>query len=66
MKVVEVENEDCENIAIFSHAGVIRNFPDIVPGMQHDRSKICCNNCAVAIFEYRDSKWRLYSRINVQ
>ena len=66
MKVVEVENEDCENVAIFSHAGVIRNFLDIVLGMQHDRSKICCNNCTIAIFEYRNEKWRLYSWINVQ
>lgn len=64
MKVME--NEDCENVAIFSHAGVIRNFLDIALGIVHDRSKICCNNCTVAIFEYRNSAWRLYSWINVQ
>ena len=63
MKIIEAEG--CENIAVFSHAGVIRNFLDIVLGIVHDRSKICCNNCTVAIFEYSHSKWRLYSWINL-
>ena len=61
-----IEGEGCENIAVFAHAGVIRNFLDIALGIVHDRSKICCNNCAVAIFECRHSAWRLYSWINVQ
>ena len=63
MKIIETE--DCENIAVFSHAGVIRNFLDIALGIVHDRSKICCNNCTVAIFEYCHSNWRLHSWINV-
>lgn len=66
MKALEEDRETCENVAIFSHAGVIRNFLDITLGIVHDRSKVCCNNCAVAVFEYRDSNWRLYSWINVQ
>ena len=61
-----VEGEGFENVAVFAHAGVIRNFLDIALGIVHDRSKICCNNCTVAIFEYRNSAWRLYSWINVQ
>ena len=61
-----VEGEDHENVAVFAHAGVIRNFLDISLGIVHDRSKICCNNCAVAVFEYRNSNWRLYSWLNVQ
>ena len=63
MKILESEN--CENIAVFSHAGVIRKFLDIVLGMEHDRKKICCNNCTVAIFEHSHSNWRLHSWINV-
>ena len=63
MKIIETEDRD--NIAVFSHAGVIRNFLDIALGIVHDRSKICCNNCTVAIFEYCHSNWRLHSWINV-
>ena len=64
MRIIESE-KDCENIAVFSHAGVIRNFLDIALGIVHDRSKICCNNCTVAVFEYSNSSWRLHSWINL-
>ena len=63
MKILESEN--CENIAVFSHAGVIRKFLDIVLGIELDRKKICCKNCAIAIFEYNNLNWSLYSWINL-
>ena len=63
MKILE--SEECENIAVFSHAGVIRKFLDIVLGIELDRKKICCKNCAIAIFEYNNLNWSLYSWINL-
>lgn len=63
MKILE--SECCENIAVFSHAGVLRKFLDIVLGVELARKNICCKNCAIAIFEHSDSKWCLHSWINL-
>lgn len=63
MKVLEAES--WENIAVFSHAGFLRRFLDTVLGMEVPRKKLCCNNCAVAVFECNDSVWRLHSWINL-
>lgn len=60
-----LETEDCDNIAIFSHGGFIRRFLDIVVDMELPRKNICCNNCTVAIFDYKDSVWKLHSWINL-
>lgn len=59
-----LESEDCENIAVFSHGGFLRKFLDLVVGTELPRKHICCNNCAVAIFEYDNSVWQLHSWIN--
>ena len=60
-----IEPLDCENIAVFTHAGVLRTMLSIVTGVNIPNPKLACNNCAVAIFEYIDEKWRVYSWINV-
>ncbi len=60
-----LESEACENIAVFSHAGFVRKFLDLVVGMDLPRKNVCCKNCAVAIFEYNDSVWQLHSWINL-
>ena len=54
-----------ENIAIFSHAGWLRSSLDFVIGERLSRAKICCKNCAVAIFEYEKEIWKLHSWINL-
>lgn len=61
----KIELLDCENVAVFCHAGWLRGFLDEVIGITLPRKNICCNNCAVAIFEYTDENWRLYSWINL-
>lgn len=61
----KLESEICENVAVFSHAGVIRKFLDIVLGMEIPRKNMCCKNCTVAIFEYSNSIWKLHSWINL-
>lgn len=55
---------DCENVVAFAHGGVLRMALDIIVGIDLPPSNICCNNCAVAVFEYADEKWRLHSWIN--
>ncbi len=61
----ELEKLDCQNVAVFSHAGLLRDFLDSVIDTRHPRNSICCNNCTVAIFEYADSHWRMHSWINL-
>ena len=63
MKILE--SESYENVAVFSHAGFVRTFLDTVVGIEHNRKKIACENCAIAVFEYTNSDWRLYSWINL-
>ena len=60
-----LETSDCENIAVFSHAGVVKTFLDAVLGVELPRKNIRCENCAVAVFEYSDSLWSLHSWINL-
>lgn len=61
----EVEELECENVAAFTHAGVLRTMLGIVTETAIPNRTVACNNCAVAVFEYKDGKWRLYSWINV-
>lgn len=60
-----LESEKCENIAAFSHAGVLKVFLNLVLGVSVPQGSVYCGNCAVAVFEYRDQKWRLYSWLNI-
>ena len=64
MKQAELDSEHCESIATFCHAGVIRTFTDLALGASLPRTRMMCKNCAVVIFEYKDSVWRLHSWIN--
>lgn len=61
----KLERSDCENVAIFSHAGWLRSFLDMVLGVRLSRKNVCCKNCAVAVFEYSESVWKLHSLINL-
>ena len=60
-----LEGEDCENVAVFSHAGVLRKAVDTVLDIDVPHNKIMCKNCAVAVFEYSDKKWMLHSWVNL-
>lgn len=61
----QLETEDYENVVVFSHAGVIRTFLDLVLGIDVPRKNMFCGNCAVAVFEFHNSHWRLHSWINL-
>lgn len=60
-----LETLDCENVAVFSHAGWLRAMLDMVVGIRLPRKNIVCGNCAVGVFEYDGSDWKLYSWINL-
>ena len=60
-----VEGLSCENVAIFSHAGWLREMLDIVLEINVPRNRICCNNCTVAVFEFTDEVWKLHSWVNI-
>ncbi len=64
MKQAELDAEHCESVAAFCHAGVLRTFTDLALGALLPRTRMLCKNCAVVIFEYKDSVWRLHSWIN--
>ena len=59
------EAQDCQNIAVFTHAGWMRGMLDIIIGSYIPRKQLRCNNCAIAIFEYQDQNWQLHSWINL-
>ena len=54
-----------ESVAVFSHAGCLRGFLDIVLGMEHPRDRVVCNNCAMLVLEFQDGKWKFYSWTNI-
>lgn len=60
-----LEGQNNENIAVFSHAGVLRKALDIVLDTEIPRNNMLCQNCAIAIFEYNNFKWSLHSWINL-
>ena len=61
----KLEGEQCENIALFCHAGVLRSMFDEVMGINVPRNHYCCNNCTVAVFEYENDLWKLHTWINL-
>lgn len=61
----KLETSDCENIAVFAHAGWLRTFLDIVADTYLSRQSIYCGNCAVGVFEFEKGMWKLHSWINL-
>lgn len=59
-----LEAEEAETVAVFSHGGFLREALDTVLGTEMPRGKVLCNNCAVAVLEYRGRAWALHSWIN--
>lgn len=59
-----LEGSGYENVALFTHAGWLRMMLDTVVGVNLDKSKILCRNCAIAVFDFDGGAWRLYSWIN--
>ena len=60
-----LEALDCDNVAVFSHAGWLRAMLDTVVGITLPRNGILCKNGTVGIFDYSNGVWRLHSWINL-
>ena len=60
-----LEAERHENIAVFTHWGVIKTFLETVLGTRLPTGKLRGGNCLVAVFEYSGSNWSLHSWINL-
>ena len=60
-----LEALDCENIAVFSHAGYLRCFLEAIIAAPLPMKNIRCGNCTVGIFEYENAKWSLHSWLNL-
>lgn len=61
----ELEKTDYENVAVFSHAGWLRKFLSLVLQINVPAKHLCCNNCAMGVFEYAGGIWKLHSWINM-
>ena len=59
-----LETLDCQNVAVFSHAGCLKKMLSLVAGITIPGKNVLCGNCTVAIFDYTDDAWRLHSWIN--
>lgn len=61
----KLESLDCENVAVFCHAGWLREMLGIVLDTNVSSRQICCNNCTVSVYDYTDNVWKLYSWNNI-
>lgn len=55
---------ELNTVALFTHSGWLRTMLDSIVGVYLPRESIACNNCTVALFEYKEGVWRLISWIN--
>lgn len=54
-----LENDPCERVAAFSHAGFITCLLTQVLGETFDRKHIACLNGSIAVFAFDGKKWML-------
>ena len=61
----KLESEDLQSVAVFTHAGCMRQFFELATGATFVRGGILCGNCATAVYEYENGVWRLHSWYNL-
>lgn len=54
-----LENDPCENVAAFTHHGIVVCMLRKILGHGFDSSLLHSYNCSVHVFEYTEGKWRL-------
>jgi len=52
-------DDPCDNVAVFAHNGIMGCMMRLVLGAEIDTSVIRSKNCAIHVYEYDGSKWRL-------
>lgn len=55
----KIETYNYENIAVFTHEGMLRNIIGAVLGIRVPVGRIILNNCTVVVCEYVDQVWKL-------
>ena len=63
--MTRLETLDAHTVALFAHAGFLRNMMDIVLETHLPHQHLRCNNCTIAIFDYTNGIWQLHSWINL-
>ena len=61
-----LQETDDETVAVFAHGGCLKSMLCEVLGVTFSFDAVRCDNCAVAVFEQADGKWRLQSWINTR
>lgn len=56
-----LEAESCENVAAFVHNGIMNSMLRIVLGTEFDTAAVKSQNCAINIFEFDGTRWRLFA-----
>ena len=56
-----IENDNCKNVAIFTHYGVMNAMMNLLIGKTSHFIEFPINNCYILVFEYLDGKWSLFS-----
>ena len=56
-----LEEDPCEYVAAFVHAGIIRSLLRHVLGSEADTSALVNSNCFIAVLTFEDGKWKLLS-----
>ena len=57
--LAQLENTSAENVAAFTHHGVVVCMMRKIFGNGFDSSLLHSSNCSVHVFEFSDGKWRL-------
>lgn len=57
--LAELERDPCENVAAFTHHGVVVCMLRRILGYEFDSSLLHSFNCSIHVFEFTDGKWRL-------
>lgn len=55
----ELEADPCENVAAFAHGGVLGCMLQIVLNGKIDLSLVSSKNCAIHVFEFNGTQWKL-------
>jgi broad specificity phosphatase PhoE len=62
----KVKSLDCDTVAAFTHAGILRRALSIVFSANVNTTNFVCSNCCIVILELKDGRWMLSGLINPQ
>ena len=62
----KVKALDCDTVAAFTHAGLLRMALSIVFSTNINTTNFVCSNCCIVILELKNEKWMLSGLINPQ